>query len=112
MRRPPPTSIRIRFNEGNATPVAIESQNIWRWYALDNVFQPIDRETNKPKEPKVVCNLFLVFEEPTRVAQVRIDATGAPLPPNEVKDRSERHVVVAFYGGLSRLVLNVQILND
>ena len=109
--KPHATHLRLQFNVGNAIPFAIEQGNIWRWYALANIFQPIDPSGKKKLEGIRVWTLFLVFDKPIAVKQFRIDGGGATLPIYEVKDSSQRHAVISFNGDLTSLVLHVQALN-
>ncbi len=109
---PLPTSLRLQFNAGNVMPLAIEERNIWRWYALAHVIRIVRQTATGQTTPEThkEWTLFLVFEKPIPVSQVRIDSGGAVLPAYEVKDFGPRHAIIAFGGDLAGFVLGVEIL--
>jgi hypothetical protein len=88
----------------------LEEPNIWRWYALYNAtigIAPDGKETLLRK----TWNVFITFDKPVPVKQIRVDAGGAALPTYEVKDFSTRPAVLAFSGDLAGVVVDVQIVN-
>jgi hypothetical protein len=105
-----PTELRIQFNSGSTLPFALAQPNVWRWYALYNAtigIAPDGKQTLLSK----TWNLFLTFDKPIPVKQIRVDAGGAVLPTYEVKDFSNRSAVIAFSGDLAGVVMDVQVVN-
>ncbi len=95
-----PTRLRLQFAKGHS-PTAIDEENIWRWYVVTHIRMPTGQaEAN---------TIMVVFDKQTSFRQIKLDAV-AHLPIHEVKDRSERHLLVAFLGPLDGVVLDLYLV--
>ncbi len=99
--------LRLQFGADGATPNAIQTQNVWRWYALTTIFAG-----TVPAAPVMARSwtVFLTFDKPLDIKQVVVEADG-PLPIYEVKDTDSRSVVIAFMGDLSNRTVDLKILS-
>jgi hypothetical protein len=100
-----PTRLRIQFSGGNALPREIDQQNIWRWYAAAQLRKGVSPD-KPPVEFIVNWTLFLMFDRPVDLTQLRIDG-GAQLPRHEVKDANARYAIIVFDGDMPSLVLEL-----
>ena len=103
-----PTYIRLQFNAPGTLPVMVDQGNVWRWYTLKTITENIDTKTKKVTESVDLCTVFLTFDKPVTFRQVQIDAGGASLPRYEVKDSSQRSMIVVFSGDLSNTVVDIR----
>jgi hypothetical protein len=105
-----PTDLRLQFNALNTMPLAVSQHNIWRWYTLRTSFQGIDAKTKKLTEGGSTWTIFVTFDTPVAFKQIRIDSGGSPLPRYEVKDSSQRTVIVVFSGELAGTIVDIQAI--
>jgi len=110
VKPPVQTRLKLQFSGGDTLPIAIDQDNIWRWYTLANVIKGYDPTTQMIKEAGRIWTVFLIFDEPTNFKQIRIDGSGASLPMHEVKDSSIRGAVIVFMGELSGIVVDIQLI--
>lgn len=102
------TNLRLQFNApGTFQPVAIDDHNIWYWQGLANVFTYYDTKGKEGK--KISWTLFLVFDKPIAIKQLKIDSGGRTIPLYEVKSKSNRHVIIWFNDDLSGMVLSIEV---
>lgn len=106
---PAETYLRLQFNHGNLLPQAVGLANIWRWYALYNDFAVIGPEGVQAHARS--WSVFMMYDSPVIFQQFRIDGGGAALPRFEVKDSSQRHVVVWFGGELAGTTVDIRLVH-
>jgi len=85
------THLRLQFNAIGMIPVAVALENIRRWYTLVNVTTFVDQIGQQVQTRN--RTIFLLFDHPVEVKQIRIDGSGARLPVHEVKDSSAWHSI-------------------
>jgi len=98
---PDETRIRLQFGAANTLPTAVEVENIWRWYALQQIVGLLG--PNERHEVRT-WTLFLTLDKPFNANQILVESNEA-LPQYEVKDRDPRSVVIAFMGEMPPNVL-------
>jgi hypothetical protein len=102
-----PTYLKLQFDGGNTLPLATDSKNVWRWYALWNnasiaITDPATKSTtNFGNHFWIVA---ITFDRPINYGQVKIDGNGMILPQREVKDFSQRTIFVVFSGTMNGIV--------
>lgn len=99
------TDLRLQFGAINTMPVEVGKHNIWRWYALRTAVQVRDENGNTKEIGS--WSVFVVFDLPITFHQICIDSGGAVIPPHEVKDSSQRTVVMVFLGEMSGVVVHI-----
>jgi hypothetical protein len=102
-----PTSVRLQFNAANTIPLQVGQENIWRWYALRSVVRIMPKDG--PEKEIVSFYIYLTFDRPIKFDTTQVDSGGAILPLHEVKDSSERTLMVAFNGDLVGMIVNIQV---
>lgn len=102
------TSLRLQFGDANSLPVGINLENVWRWYALKHIAAGIDKK-GKLQERVMSWTLFIVFDNPITIKQLRAVGVGSALPSYEVKDLSDCSAVVVFGGDLVGTTFDIQI---
>lgn len=107
---PTPTSIEIVFRGPEALPESNTNANVARWYVFKNLI--VLRNAENAEEHHVINTfVFLVFDHPIPLSQVRFEGIGSALPRHEVKDSSPRHAIALFEGALNWLTLRVVVAN-
>src|SRR5215475_7739370 len=86
------THLSLKFVDG--PPTANHLSNIWRWYALANVFVMVTPEGRREVK---TWNVFLTFDKLVNANQAVV-SSQSPLPQFDVKDRESRSAVIAFMG--------------
>ena len=104
-----PTGIRLQFNGEHTMPYALDQENIFRWYALFTGV--IHADSPERKVERLTWTLFLTFDKPVAVQQVRLDSERGKLPEYEVKDFTSRGAVIVLSGDLVGLVVHVRIVS-
>lgn len=95
-----PTSIRLLFGGAPGLTEVINSENIFRWYALETVQFVIF--TNKPPEQLKTWTVFLTFDKEVDpgMSSFHIINDIPSKPITEVKDFGARSAVVAIMGDI------------
>lgn len=107
--KPARTILRLQFNPNNVLPLALEVENIWRWYTLQQFLVSYDKKMKQKESVVANTTVFVMFTNPIPLKQVKINCSGA-LPIFEVKDAGERHAIIIFDGGLSGLVIDIEAI--
>jgi len=103
------TDLSLQFSAPNTMPVAVTQNNVWRWYALRNIFVGTDAKTKKTTEA-YSWTIFISFDNPITFKQIHIDGGGSILPRYEVKDSSTRTAVIAFTGDIVGITVNIRAI--
>jgi hypothetical protein len=103
------TSLRLQYNAGSYVPLMLSEENIYRWYSFVQIAKFL-KPRGKEVTETMSTTLFIVFNTPVAIKQIRIDGGGAKLPLHEVKDYSERHAVLSFLGELQSIVLHIEVI--
>jgi hypothetical protein len=104
---PTATSVTLQFNQEDSTPVIIESKNMRRTTWFDYNFR--EKETQKILGKSWA--VFLVFEKPVPVRQVKIDGHGQQLPSYNIVDLNSASVVVVFGDDITNKSVTIAVEN-
>ena len=107
--KPRPTNLKLQFSTSNVHPTAIIKENIWYWTTLKHIMKGQNAKGKTIGEQIMFKTLFLVFDQPIPIKEIRIDGNGADIPRYEVKTQSARHAVIVFSDDLTHLVLNIEV---
>jgi len=98
--------IRLRFFGDSRPPEFVSGDNCWRWYVLNNMQVTFDG--NVVGESKILSTcVFISFDLPVQASQLLVKSSDFQLPLYEVKDFSERHVIIALQGCVPAGVLEI-----
>lgn len=95
-----PTSLRLTFLGNGTTPHQTDNQNVWRWYALKNHHEFINRMNPAERYVSASWTIFLTFDSPIDPTShaLRVTFEGNGFPMHEVKDFTERSAVIGVFG--------------
>ena len=102
------TYLKLQFGSPDTIPSAVDSKNVFRWYALKTMFKEFDPQTKTFNEASRVWTITITFDRPINFHQIKIDGNGSPLPSYEVKDSSQRTLIVVFGGNISGMIVTIQ----
>ncbi len=106
-----PTKLQLQFNDLGQPPQSIAKVNVWRFNSVDFKIQKdvIDPQgLTVMSEAQYTLLLFLVFDKPIAVKDLRVSGHGAFLPMHEIKDLTSRSAFIVFDGPVARTVLDVE----
>ena len=99
--------LRLHIFGDERQPTPISLHNVWRWYYLRNILVGIDKETGRRVE-HIILSLFILFDQLVAIGTPEVTA-GFQLPRYEVKDFSNRAIIVGFSGDLPAGDLTVTV---
>jgi hypothetical protein len=100
------THLNLKFGHGSDLPVATANDNIWRWYALANVFRVIGKDGQSADIR--AWTIFVTFDRSLDPKQIAVTSKGS-LPTYEVKERDYRSAVIAFSGDLVDIDVDIRV---
>lgn len=89
-------SLKLLYKSDDVTPERIDQSNVFRYYSLVNRFDVAMPDGSIRHAATTI--LFVVFQNPISDGAVKIRFSAPSPPPYEVKDFSNRHVLVAISG--------------
>lgn len=89
------TRALIRFFGDERNPEHIQVDNIYRWFVLRNKMVSIMMDGTRNEVE--TTNIFIVFECPVSYGQIMVRSKDFRID-YEVKDKSDRHVIIACGG--------------
>ena len=100
----------LYFYEDSRQPeVKGNSNNIWRWYYLQNVVNYVDKRTEEVMTI-TTSSLFITFDKPLdKLGNVKLNPIGFHLPKYEIKDFSDRSLVIGFFDKVPAGELQIHI---
>lgn len=110
------TELRLQFPGGPRPPTSIRMDNIYRWYAMWSPSAAIslaDAGSTQFGQTMVIpenWNLFVVFDKPTKASQVTVSFSSPGFPQYEVKEVTERSVIINISGSIPMGYLEIYVM--
>jgi hypothetical protein len=103
-----PTRLNLAFQSDMEIPRVAGRANVFRWFILRTDVRTTGATALRES---VGSTLFVVFERPVTSTDAHVEVTfvGACRPPYEVKDFSQRSMVVVFDGIISNCSIEISI---
>lgn len=102
-------NMQLHIFGDHRAPDLISSENVFRWYFLQNIFRGMNAESQEAEE-HVLCTLFVTFENDVVVSTLKVSSPDMQLPRYEVKEFNQRFAIVVFGKAVPSGTLEIKVI--
>ena len=100
-------SLRLHMFGDHRPPDRLESENIFRWYCIYNLFNNVSPQGFSSTIVSTI--LFLSFDYDVSISTLKISSPDISLPIHEVKEFNQRFAIIVFSGEIPMGTVEVRV---